>query len=90
MSSRLGEYIQTLRYGKGLTIRGLGSTIGWNNSSITKLEQGQRVPSLDRLWRIVKELDGDFGQAIFLLCLDSGVPEEDARKATSRLSDNKT
>jgi transcriptional regulator with XRE-family HTH domain len=82
MADRLGEYLQNLRHAKGLTTRKLGSLAHCNHSFISRLESGERLPSLDRLWQLIEVLEGDFGQALFLLCLDSGVPEGTAQKAT--------
>lgn len=82
MANRLGEYLQNLRHTKGLTTRKLGNLANYNHSFISRLESGERFPSLDRLWRLIEVLEGDFGQALFLLCLDSGVPERIVRKAT--------
>ena len=84
MANLLGRYLRDLRHGKGLSTRQLGSRAECNFSSISRLETGQRNPRLGLLWRIIEALDGDFGQALFLLCLDSGVPEEVARDATRR------
>lgn len=82
MADRLGEYLQNLRHAKGLTTRKLGSLAHCNHSFISRLESSERLPSLDRLWRLIEVLEGDFGKAPFLLCLDSGVPKGTAQKAT--------
>ena len=83
MGRRLGEYLRDLRHAKGLTTRQLGSMADCNCSFVTRLETGERSPGLNLLWRIVKALGGDFGQGLYLLCLDSEVPEDVARDATA-------
>jgi transcriptional regulator with XRE-family HTH domain len=84
MAKRLGQYLRDLRSAKGLTTRQVSSLVDCNYSFIARLELGERSPSLGLLWQVVKVLDGDFGQALFLLCLDSDVPEDVAYGATSR------
>jgi transcriptional regulator with XRE-family HTH domain len=83
-SNHLGQYLRDLRQTKGLTTRQLGSITECNQSFITRLESGKRFTTLDRLWRIIDKLEGDFGHALYLLCLDAGVPAEVARKATGQ------
>lgn len=83
MSNQLGEYLRQLRQAKGLTTRQLAAISGFNQSTITLLENGQRSASLGRLWRVVKALDGDFRQALYFLCLDADVPEEIAQEIIS-------
>ncbi len=84
MTNLLGEYLRGLRHAKAVTTRQLGGMAKCDCSGISRMEIGQRTPRLNLLWRIIEALDGDFGQALFLLCLDSGVPEEVARDATRR------
>ncbi len=84
MANHLGQYLRSLRQTKGLTTRQLGDMAGCSHSFITLLEAGERFPSLDRLWRIVKALDGDYSQAVSFLSLDSGVPEEIAREMAAQ------
>lgn len=81
-TSQLGEYLRTLRQARGLTSRQLGQLAGCSHSFITRLETGERLTNLGQLWQIVAKLEGDFGQVLFLLCLDSGVPEEIAHDST--------
>lgn len=80
MSNQLGEYLKELRRAKGLTTRQVAAISGFNQSTITLLENGQRSASLGRLWWLVKAVDGDFRQALYFLCLDAGVPNEVAQE----------
>ncbi len=84
MAKHLGQYLRDLRGAKGLTTRQVGGLVDCNYSFIARLELGERSPSLGLLWQVVKALDGDFGQALFLLCLDAGVPGDVAQDAIAR------
>lgn len=80
--NRLGEYLRNLRQAKGWSSRQLGRQVGCSHSFITRLETGERLTHLGQLWQIVEILEGDFGQVLFFLCVDSGVPEEVAHHST--------
>lgn len=82
MTNHLGQYLRDLRQTKGLSLRQLSHITGCNHAFIGRLETGERFSSLDKLWQLVKALDGHFGHALYLLCLDAKVPEEVAREAT--------
>lgn len=76
MSNSLGKYLRVLRDNKGLTTRQLSQAAACSHALVTLVEKGDRHPSLDRLWSWVQVLEGDFVRAVYLLCLDTGVPEE--------------
>lgn len=76
----LGEYLQDLRRRTKLTTRQLGALAGCSASFVTRLEKGDRHPSLDILYQIVQALDGDFDYALSLLLFDSGIPEDRAAR----------
>jgi transcriptional regulator with XRE-family HTH domain len=82
MSNYLGEYLQTLRATKKLSTRQLGVLATCDYSFISRIEAGQRFPSLDRLWQFIDLLEGDFGRALYLLCLDQNIPESVASQST--------
>lgn len=84
MSSYLGEYLRSLRNEKGLTTREVGEIAECSHTFVIRIERGERFPSIQRLWRMTSGLGGDFGRALFFLCLDSGVPEDVAREATGQ------
>lgn len=84
MTSHLGDYVRELRHERRLTTRQLGTAAACSASFIARLEVGKRYPNLDTLWRIIEALEGDFGKALFLLCLDAGVPEDVAHRATTQ------
>ena len=86
MSNNLGEYLQTLRLGKGMKTRQLGLAVDCDHSFISRIESGQRFPSLDRLWQLIEALDGDFGRALYLLCVDQNIPEAIAQQSTRQLT----
>lgn len=84
MASRLGEYVRTLRHTGELTTRELAHAAECSQSFIVLIEKGERFPNLKRLWEMVDALDGEYAYALYLLCVDSGVPEEVAREATGQ------
>ena len=53
----LGEHIQKHREAAGLTQQELGDEIGISNTSISKIERGITVPTLDNLIHILNALD---------------------------------
>lgn len=73
METRLGQYLRELRQRKALTTRQLAALAGCSAPLISRFEKGERHPGLERLSQIVEILDGDFQQALSLLCLDSDV-----------------
>jgi transcriptional regulator with XRE-family HTH domain len=76
MSNSPGEYLRELRDNKGLTTRQLSQAAACSHALVTLVKKGDRHPSLDRLWPWVQVLEGNFVRAVYLLCLDTGVPEE--------------
>ena len=74
--AHLGEYVRDLRRRKSLSTRQLGARAGCSASFITRLEKGDRYPSLDLLYQIVQALEGDFDYALSLLVFNSGIPED--------------
>lgn len=85
LANALGNYLRNLRKSKGLTTRQLADMAGCDHSFVARLETGDRSPKLDLLWQLIELLDGHYGYALYLLCLDSGVPEEVAREATQSI-----
>lgn len=77
MGKRVGTYIQELRQQHGLSIRQLGSLVGLSHTHLSLLERGQRETSINTLYPLMQALNGDFINALRLLALDAGVPEED-------------
>ncbi len=79
MTQQLGNYLRSLREKKGYSTRQLAAQVDRSQSLITAIENGERSPSLLRLWEIIKALNGEFRLALFYLCVDLGIPEEAVR-----------
>jgi transcriptional regulator with XRE-family HTH domain len=79
MPTHLGAYLRELRQTRKWSTRWTAAELGCSHSYITLVELGERVPDLKRLWHMVDKLAGDYGSALFFLCVDSGVPEEAVR-----------
>lgn len=79
MAQQLGDYLRTLREIRGYTTRQLATRAGCSKSLIASVENGERFPSLARLWEITLALEGEFGQALFLLCIDAGIPADEVK-----------
>ncbi len=88
MSDNLGQYLRHLREQQGLSTRQAADILGCSHSLIARFETGDRTPQPARLWQVVDLLAGDFGQALYLLCRDAGVPDEAVRRATVHNIDN--
>ena len=56
----VGEYIRELRTSKGIPLRKLASAIDIDQSTLAKMERGQRAFSLDMAPAIAKALEIDF------------------------------
>ena len=80
MSDNLGQYLRHLREQQGLSTRQAAEILECSHSLIARFETGDRTPGLDRLWRLVELFAGDFGQALYLLCRDAGIPDDTARQ----------
>jgi transcriptional regulator with XRE-family HTH domain len=80
MSNDLGQYLRLLREQQGLSTRQAAAALECSHSLIARFETGDRTPGLDRLWRLVELLAGDFGQALYLLCRDAGIPDDTTRQ----------
>jgi len=80
----VGNYVRELRENKGYSTRKLAKQAQCSQSLVTNVENGYRLPSMKSLWELVKTLDGDFGQALFYLCLDLEIPEEEVVGITLR------
>ncbi len=80
MSNNLGQYLRLLREQQGLSTRQAAAALECSHSLIARFETGDRTPGIDRLWRLVELLAGDFGQALYLLCRDAGIPDDTARQ----------
>ncbi len=76
MGKQLGTYIKRLRRQRGASIRQVGGQIGLSPSHLSLIESGQREASIHTLYPLVQALEGDFSQALHLLVMDAGVPEE--------------
>jgi len=63
MSNDLGQYLRLLREQQGLSTRQAAAALECSHSLIARFETGDRTPGIDRLWRLVELLAGDFGQA---------------------------
>lgn len=87
MSTQIGAYVRAVRSDASLTTRKLSASVDCSHAHITMIETGKRLPSLRLLWQIVDVAGGDFGHGLYLLCLDSGVPEEAVRDAISAAPD---
>jgi transcriptional regulator with XRE-family HTH domain len=76
MTTQLGDYLRSLREAKGYSTYQLAPRAGCSQSLVTAVENGERLPSLLRLWALTQVLDGDFSRALFFLCVDMGIPPE--------------
>jgi repressor LexA len=56
----IGEYVKKIREDKQITQRGLALKAGVSNSTISNLEAGKRIPSLEIFKAIAKALNIDF------------------------------
>ena len=79
MSQHLGNYLRSLREREGYSTWTLAKDAECSQSLVSAIENGDRLPHLLRLWKILKILDGDFRQGIFYLCVDLGIPEADVK-----------
>ena len=76
VTNYLGSYLRSLRHERGLSTYKLGARTGKNPTFFSLVERGKRGINLFDLWRVITELDGDYGHAVRLAVLDAGVPEE--------------
>jgi len=74
--TQLGSYLKQLREQRGWSVRQLGAKVGYSGSYISQMETGARRVTVERLWALVKTLDGNMRHALHLLALDAGVPSE--------------
>lgn len=88
MGEHVGNYLRELRNNKELSTRELARRAQCSQGLVTNVENGLRLPSMKSLWELVKVLDGDFGQALFFLCLDLGIPEEEVIGITLNRNSN--
>lgn len=77
MGKRVGDYLMQLRRQNGLTIRQVCTLVGLSHTHLSMLERGRREASINTLYPLMQALNGDFINALRLLALDAGVPEED-------------
>ena len=75
-TTQLGDYLRRLREDKGYSTRQLAAIADCSRALITAIENGERSPSLRRLWDITQALEGDFSRALYFLCVDAGIPSE--------------
>ena len=80
MPNNLAQYLRLLREQQGLSTRQAATVLECSHSLIARFETGDRTPGIDRLWRLIELLAGDFGQALYLLCRDAGIPDDTARQ----------
>jgi len=64
---KFGEKLRTLRMRRGLTTRELGELLGVNQSHVTRMEQGQRIPNVAMVMKVA---------AIFGVTVDQLVQDE--------------
>lgn len=64
---KFGEKLRTLRMRRGLTTRELGELLGVNQSHVTRMEQGQRMPNVAMVMKVA---------AIFGVTVDQLVQDE--------------
>lgn len=76
MGKRVGAYLHARRTEQGYSIRRLGKQLGISPAFISLIERGRRETSISVLYTLTHKLGGNFTEALFLLALDSGVPEE--------------
>jgi transcriptional regulator with XRE-family HTH domain len=79
LSQHTSTYLRDLREEKEYSTRQLAQLSGCSQSLIAAIENDRRLPGMKRLWQLVRVLDGDFGRALFYLCLDLGIPESEIR-----------
>ena len=58
-SQPISETIRALRKAEGLTMKELAERTGLSESAISRWENGNRVPSSDKLVTIIQALNGD-------------------------------
>ena len=75
-SNKVGEYLRGLRQARGLTTRQVGIAADCTDATVSRIERGERRPSIFLLWKLIEVLDGNFLKAYSLLARDAGVPEE--------------
>ena len=63
---KFGEKLRILRIQRGLTTRELGELLEVNQSHVTRIEQGKRIPNVAMVVRIAKI----FGVSVDQLVLD--------------------
>jgi len=64
---KFGEKLRILRMRRGLTTRELGELLGVNQSHVTRMEQGQRMPNVAMVIKVA---------AIFGVTVDQLVQDE--------------
>lgn len=86
MSTQTATYLHDLRSQNSLTIEQLAEESGYSAAYVTQIEQGEQLPDLHCLWKLTIALNGDYWTSLYYLCLDSGVPEEEALEVKKGLS----
>lgn len=64
---KFGEKLRSLRTQRGLTTRELGELLGVNQSHVTRMEQGKRIPNVAMVVKIA---------AVFGVTVDQLVQDE--------------
>ena len=61
---RVAEFLRTERVRKGISMRRLAQKSGLSQPTISYIERGLRIPSLDTAYRIANALDVDLSNLI--------------------------
>ena len=54
MSIKQGEYLKSLRNGKGISQDALGEALGISRQSVSKWEQGNSTPDIDNIGKLAE------------------------------------
>ena len=89
----LGEYLKTLRENKGLALRQLAAMLELDQSTLSKYENGHRLPTKEQLIKIAKiyKVKGKellilyYAERISDIIMESGMDEEIMRVAEAQV-----
>ena len=82
---QLGQYLRQLRHERGMSTSQVARKADCADATVNRVERGGRRPSLELLSRLVEAVGGDYSDAVSLLALRDGVPEEVCSELASKI-----
>ncbi|OGM29487.1 hypothetical protein A2630_00635 [Candidatus Woesebacteria bacterium RIFCSPHIGHO2_01_FULL_44_10] len=84
---KYGKAIKTIRAAKGVTQKDLAKALNVDNSYLSRIEKGDRTPSIDVLEKIAKKLDVPF-YLLVLLSSEKKVLKNSDKKSVDKIGEN--